>query len=256
MNPHFLPNHGTEFVVAIDGPAGAGKSTVAKQLADRLHFDFLDTGAMYRCVTLAVLRGGVNLRDEATVLAMAKELEIELVGSRVIMNGEDVSADIRSPEIGAAIGTVADNVAVRKLLSRLQRKWACGRCVVTEGRDQGTEVFHDSPCKVFLVASSEERARRREQELRDRGIDIDFDSVLAQQNKRDAEDCSRPIGALRKAEDAIEFCTDGKSLDSVVDALEIIVRERMAELASEDDRSRNSNSRVAASERTSSTNGK
>ena len=214
-------------VITIDGPAGAGKSTVARELAEQLGFEFLDTGAMYRCVTLAVLRSGVSVADEAAVLALAEDLHIEVDGATVLMNGQDVSHEIRTPEVAAAIGTIADNVAVRKLLSQLQRDWAAGRRVVTEGRDQGSEVFKDSPCKIFLIAGNEERARRRQAELAARGIKLSLSTVLEQQNKRDQEDQSRSVGALRQADDAIVFCTDGMSLENVVEELRQLVEQRL-----------------------------
>ena len=239
-----MKSSGSGIVVTIDGPAGAGKSTVARRLAEQLGFDFLDTGAMYRCVTLAVLRMGLNATDESSVLALADQLNIEINAGRIHLNGEDVSEAIRAPEVASAIGRVADNVAVRRLLSRLQREWTVGRRVVTEGRDQGSEVFFDSPCKIFLVAGNKERARRRQCELAARGIELDLATVLEQQNKRDHEDCSRPIGGLRKADDAIEVTTDGKGLVEVVDELRDIVSERLqlhSRLADKDDLTRVAN---------------
>ncbi len=221
------PHQSACFVVAIDGPAGAGKSTVAKELAQRLGFEFLDTGAMYRCVTYAVQRADVDPSNAEQVAKLAEGLNIELSPNCVKMNGEDVSKEIRTPEVAKAIGSIADNVDVRKVLSATQRRWADGKCVVTEGRDQGTEVFFDSPCKVYLYATSEERARRRQIELSGRGIDMTFEEVLAQQNQRDADDMARPVGALRKAEDAMEFCTDGIELSEVIRQLEQIIRKRM-----------------------------
>lgn len=215
-------------VIAIDGPAGAGKSTVAKQLAGRLGFAFLDTGAMYRCVTLAILRSQTDPADEQAVASLAEQLEIRLDEEFVTLNGEDVSTEIRTPEVANAISRVADNVAVRRLLTQLQRKWTQGKQVVTEGRDQGSEVFYDSPCKFYLYASSEERARRRQVELASRGIDMTFEEVLDQQNRRDAADQARPVGALRKADDAHEFCTDGLSLESVVEQVESICRKSLS----------------------------
>lgn len=210
--------------MAIDGPAGAGKSTVAHQLSERLGFEFLDTGAMYRCVTLALLRNGVDIESEQEVAKLLESIEIELQGTTVRLNGEDVSQEIRTPKIAGMIGTVADNLQVRKVLSNLQRRWAEGKKVVTEGRDQGTEVFYDSPCKIFLVASPEERARRRVKDLASRGIDMEYADVLQQQNQRDADDIARPVGALRKADDAAEICTDGVRLPEIVDRLEAMAR--------------------------------
>jgi cytidylate kinase len=195
-----------------------------------LGFEFLDTGAMYRCVTYWALCQGTPLSDSQAVLDLAKSLTIELEGKVIKLNGRDVSEAIRSTEVGLAIGLVADNVEVRSLLSRWQREWASGRNVVTEGRDQGSEVFSDSPCKIFLVASAEERAKRRQEELARRGVELDWQTVLQQQNHRDHQDRTRPVGALRKAPDSIEFTTDGLSLDEVLDHLEQIVRQRLAGL--------------------------
>ena len=215
-------------VIAIDGPAGAGKSSVARLLAEQLQFAFLDTGALYRCVTLAVLQAGIDPCNGAAVVALADGLHIELDQESVRLNGQDVSDAIRTPTVASAIGAIADNIGIRQRLTQWQRNWARGRRVVTEGRDQGSEVFYDSPCKIFLVATSEERARRRLHELQQRGIAADYETVLRQQNQRDHEDFSRPVGGLRKAEDAIEVCTTGLPLDAVAAKLLKLVRERLA----------------------------
>lgn len=214
------------FVVAIDGPAGAGKSTASRMLAQRLGFEFLDTGAMYRCVTLAALQASIDVRDQLTVAHLASELVIRLEGDRVTLDGVDVSDAIRAPEVSASIGAIADNEQVRGLLSGWQREWATGKRVVTEGRDQGTVVFHDSPCKIFLTASDEERAKRRCEELNSKGIAARYEDVLAGQQQRDREDTSRPIGGLKVAEDATMVLTDGLTLEQVVDRLVEIVRSK------------------------------
>lgn len=215
-------------VITIDGPAGAGKSTVARLLAQQLQFEFLDTGAFYRCMTLAVLRQGISLTDTERIRALAKSIQIEQDAEYVYLNGEDVSKEIRMPKVAAAIGLVADDTVVRSVLTSLQRTWAQGKNVVSEGRDQGTEVFPDSPCKIFLIASADERARRRQRELATRGIEMSYESVLAQQEKRDLEDASRPIGRLRKAEDALEVCTDGLSLPDVCQQLLNVICDRLS----------------------------
>ncbi|MCA9271226.1 MAG: (d)CMP kinase [Planctomycetales bacterium] len=216
-------------IVAIDGPAGAGKSTVARRLAERLGFRYLDTGAMYRAVALAALRAGATGDDPASVLRVAEAADIIVDGQRVLLNGEDVAEAIRSPEVTAVIHWAADNPSVRARLVELQRTSAAADGgIVCEGRDQGTVAFPDAGCKFFVTASPEERARRRRDELHARGVDVSLDDVLADQNERDRRDAARPVGALRKANDAVEIMTDGLSVDAVVDKLEQMVRDRLS----------------------------
>jgi cytidylate kinase len=214
-------------IVAIDGPAGAGKSSIARKLAERLGFQFLDTGAMYRAVTLAALRRGLGDDDASAIAQLASEATIEVAGARTLLNGEDVTSAIRTSDVSAAVHLAADNIAVRRRLVELQRQIAADVDTVTEGRDQGTVAFPSAECKIFLTASRQERARRRCEELQARGEAITLDDVLAQQADRDRRDAERPVGPLLKAVDAIEFCTDGLTLDEVVDRLEAIVRERV-----------------------------
>jgi cytidylate kinase len=215
-------------IVTLDGPAGAGKSSVARALARRLGFRFLDTGAMYRAVVLAAQRRNLPW-DDKQISQLAGNLVIELQGERVLLDGEDVTQEIRSEQVTTAIHFVADNPAVRSLLVDLQRREAQGGHIVTEGRDQGTVAFPDAQCKFFLTASAEERARRRSREQQDRGERIEFDRVLEQIRQRDRRDESRPVGCLSKADDAIEVVTDGMTLEQVVDHLETIVRQRMVD---------------------------
>lgn len=209
-------------IVTIDGPAGAGKSTVARALAARLGFKLLDTGAMYRAVTLAALRSEV-LHDDEQLASLAAEVSIRIEDDNVFLDGEDVSQAIRTPEVTRAIHAVADNPRVRSRLVELQRQFAQGSDIVCEGRDQGTVAFPDADCKIYLVASAEERAKRRQRELKARGREQSFDEVLADQNERDHRDQSRPVGALKRADDAHEVSTDGLTLDEVVRKLEAIV---------------------------------
>ena len=212
-------------IVTIDGPAGAGKSTVARALADRLGFRLLDTGAMYLAVTLAMLRAEVAEGDDEALVEVARNSHIELQDHQVILDGEDVTEAIRVPEVSRSIYRVADNPQVRAHLVELQRQIAQATDIVCEGRDQGTVAFPHADHKIFLVASPSERARRRQEDLAGRGIDMPLAEVLAEQDLRDQRDTSRPVGALRKAEDAHEVCTDGMTLEEVVGQLEAIVRE-------------------------------
>ncbi len=216
-------------IVAIDGPAGAGKSTVTRALAKRLGFRFLDTGAMYRAVALAAMRRGASWDDAAALGRLAQEVQIEFAGGRVLLDGEDVTEEIRTPEVTAAIHYVADNPVVRQHLVEQQRRIARGGNIVTEGRDQGTVAFPDAECKIFLTASPEERARRRVEDLRRQGQQVTWEEVLAHQNERDQRDATRPVGRLMKAEDAIEVYTDGLTPEEVVARLEAIVKKAQAE---------------------------
>ena len=212
-------------IVTIDGPAGAGKSSAARRLARRLGFHFLDTGAMYRAVALAGKRRGIDWNDPAMLAAVAAEVTIEVTDDRVLMDGEDVTAAVRTLEITTLTQYAADNDAVRRRLIDQQRAFAQGRDVVTEGRDQATVVFPDAECKIFLTAGEEERARRRFQDLLARGEEVDFEEVLKKQRLRDQRDVDRIFGGLAKASDSIEVFTDGLSPEEVVDRLEQIVRE-------------------------------
>ena len=215
-------------IVTIDGPAGAGKSSAARELARRLGFRFLDTGAMYRAVTLAARERGYDLADGEQLARLVGEIHVELVGDRVLLDGKDVTTAIRKFDITTVIHHAADNGAVRGQLVVWQRAAAAGSNVVTEGRDQGTVVFPDAECKIFLVADEQERARRRHRDLLARGEEIPFEEVLANQRLRDQRDLSRAVGALRKADDAIEVSTDGLSPDDVVARLEAIVRSKQS----------------------------
>jgi cytidylate kinase len=216
-------------IVTLDGPAGAGKSTAARELARRLGFRFLDTGAMYRAVALAAARAGLKWDDPAALAALARRASIELRGNQVVLDGQDVTAEIRRSQITAITHYAANNPGVREHLVQLQRAAAGNDNIVAEGRDQGTVVFPQAECKIFLTASSEERARRRQRDLETRGEVAPLDEVLQQQNDRDRSDSSRSVGPLVAATDAIQFSTDGLSQQEVVDRLEAIVRQRMQE---------------------------
>jgi cytidylate kinase len=213
-------------IVTIDGPAGAGKSSAARELARRLGFRFLDTGAMYRAVTLAAKERGLDLTDAERLAQLAGEIRVDLDGDHVLLDGRDVTKEIRSYEITTSIQFAADNPAVRAQLVVWQRAAANGRDVVTEGRDQATVVFPHAECKIFLTADEEERARRRFRDLVARGENVAFEEVLATQHVRDERDRTRPVGALVKDPDAVEVCTTGLTPDEVVARLEEIVRSK------------------------------
>lgn len=208
-------------VIAIDGPAGAGKSSVARAVAEELGFTYLDSGAMYRCVALAALEGATALDDGEALGALARELEIGLDGRRVLLGERDVSAAIREPGVTAAASRVSVHPQVREALVARQRQLIAAGRYVAEGRDIGTVVSPDSPLKVFLTASDEERARRRAAETGE-----DFESVLDAQRRRDARDTEREHGALRAAADAVELDTTGLGLEEVVGRVVTLARER------------------------------
>jgi cytidylate kinase len=208
-------------VIAIDGPAGAGKSSVARGVAVVLNFTYLDSGAMYRCVALAALERGVDLDDPDAMGDLAASLAIDLDGDRVALDGRDVSAAIRAPETSAAASRVSIHPRVREALVARQRRLIDDGRYVAEGRDIGTVVSPGSPLKVFLTASDEERARRRAAQTGE-----DVAEVLAAQRRRDVSDETREHSALRKADDAVEIDTTGLAEEEVVGRVVALAGER------------------------------
>jgi cytidylate kinase len=221
-------------IITLDGPAGAGKSSVAKALARRLGFGFLDTGAMYRAVALAGMRQGLDWAVPEDLARLAEKIDLRVADERVLLDGEDVTDLVRSSEVTAVTRYAADNPGVRARLVQLQRAVAGGKNLVTEGRDQGTVAFPDAACKIFVTASPEERARRRWRDLQLRGEPVTLDQVLASQQRRDREDAGRRIAPLAPAADAVVLSTDGLTLEQVVDRLEALARKKMAPVGDQD----------------------
>ena len=221
-------------IVAIDGPAGAGKSTVSKLLARRLGLSFVDSGALYRTVALSARRQGIATDDDQALAALVGRIRISFKATadenRVYLDGEDVSAEIRTPEISLLASAVSARPVVRAGLLGLQRRLALEAPVgaVLEGRDIGTVVFPDADVKFFLEANPAVRARRRYEELFQKGTDSSLDAVLTDQTKRDRDDASRAIAPLKAADDAIRVDSSQLPLSEVVQSLERTIRERMA----------------------------
>lgn len=224
-------------VIAIDGPAAAGKSTVARELADALGILLFDTGSLYRAVTYAALRRGVDLSDGDALAHIATTCDIELRPATiedgrladVLLDGRDVTWELRSPEVDANVSRVAAYPAVRTALLDLQRKIANGNEVVMVGRDIGTVVTPTAGTKIYLDASVEERARRRYHDIRKLGEDLDYASVLDDLRERDYKDSTRATAPLKAADDAIRIKTDGLTVDEIVLQIERIARARWSE---------------------------
>ena len=217
-------------VIAIDGPAGAGKSTVAGKVAETLGFVYIDTGAMYRAVAARVLAKGLELTDLNRITELAKKVSIRFTREhgalRVWADGVDVTAKIRTPEVTAAVAQVSQVVAVRAAMIRLQREMAEEGRVVLDGRDIGTVVLPEACAKIFLTASAAERAKRRWQEMKQKGYELDLSALQQELEERDRQDSERELSPLVQAEDAVLIDTTAISIDAVVDRIIRIYREQ------------------------------
>lgn len=219
------------FVLAIDGPAGGGKGTIAKAMSEKMNLVNIDTGAMYRCIALRILRENVKLDELDRIQEILDTTNIELKNEngepKVFLNGEDVSKLIRTEEVSAMASSSSTLQIIREKLVELQRKCADGKNVVMEGRDIGTKVFPNADVKIFLTATPEERARRRQKQLQEKGQDVDYETVLNDIKERDHRDSTRAIDPLRQAEDAVLLDTTDLSIPEVVARVEEIVKEKM-----------------------------
>ncbi len=208
-------------IITIDGPAGSGKSTVAKLLAERLHVRFLDTGAMYRAVALAVLSAAADENDHAAVARVANLSSISFREDRLFLNDQDVTSEIRSPEVTAVSSIIASNPGVRERLVELQREIGRKGSMVTEGRDQGTVVFPDAEHKFFVTANLESRARRRQRELAHKGVNQPISVVMDQLRQRDNRDESRAHAPMKPADNALVIDTSDLTIAQVVETISL-----------------------------------
>jgi cytidylate kinase len=203
-------------LIALDGPSGVGKSTTAKRVASALEWSYMDTGAMYRAVTLAIQKAGVSLQDHDGVEKILSTLDYEQRGPSYFLNGEDVSEAIRDLDVTKNVSAVSADPRVRRVLVEIQRKLSREGDWIVDGRDIGTVVFPKANCKIFLIASPEARAKRRFLELQAKGVPTTLEDVLSDQARRDHLDSTRETSPLRKADDAVELDTSDLSLEEVV----------------------------------------
>lgn len=206
-------------VIAVDGPAGAGKSTICKLVANELNLEYIDTGAMYRALTLKVLRENIDVNDEEKIVNILSSTTIDLINKKVYLDGEDVSEEIRTPYVSENVSSIAKISKVRDVLVSMQRGMAGKKDVIMDGRDIGVRVLKNAILKVFLTASVNERAERRHKEFEGKGIKSNLDDVIRDIEERDRIDSTREITPLRQAEDAVLVDTTGKSINEVVDEI-------------------------------------
>ena len=206
-------------VIAVDGPAGAGKSTIAKVIADKLNINYIDTGAMYRAITYKCLQNNIDINNEEDVINIAKQCDIDFKDNNIYLNGNILKDEIRTMEVSNNVSNVAKIKEVRYLMVDIQRNIGKMSSVILDGRDIGSYVFPNADYKFFLVATPEERGNRRYKELINKGYDVNLEEIIKDIIKRDEIDSNREFAPLVKAEDAIEIDTTGKNIDEVVNSV-------------------------------------
>lgn len=215
------------YIIALDGPAGSGKSTIAKVIAKNFGLTYLDTGAMYRMVALYILENNIDFTNITDVENILNNIKVDIIDDKFILNGKDVSLEIRTPEVTKIVSPVSAIKAVRVKLVDLQRDISKGKKVILDGRDIGTVVFPNADLKIFLVASPEERAKRRVKDYASKGITEDFETVLKDILERDHTDSTRKESPLKKAEDAIEVDTSFLNIEESVQAISNLIKEKI-----------------------------
>lgn len=215
------------YIIALDGPAGSGKSTIAKVIAKNFGLTYLDTGAMYRMVALYILENNIDFNNVADVENILNNIKVDIIDDKFILNGKDVSLEIRTPEVTKIVSPVSAIKAVRVKLVDLQRDISKGKKVILDGRDIGTVVFPNADLKIFLVASPEERAKRRVKDYASKGITEDFETVLKDILERDHTDSTRKESPLKKAEDAIEVDTSFLNIEESVQVISNLIKEKI-----------------------------
>ncbi|MBQ3146072.1 MAG: (d)CMP kinase [Clostridia bacterium] len=219
------------FIVGIDGPAGSGKGTVTKRVANKLVLINIDTGSTYRCVALEVLNRNINIDDIEKIIEVAKNIKIDIKplpeGDKIFLNGKEVTKEIRSKEVTTIVSPISSIKEVRLAMVELQRKMAKGKNVIMEGRDICTYVFPNADVKIYLDASIEERAKRRFKENQEKGIEMSYEEVYESIRKRDENDKTKEIGALKPAEDSIIVDTTNLTIDEVVEKIIEIIKRKM-----------------------------
>ena len=219
-----------KFNIAIDGPSAAGKSTIADILAERLGYNHLDTGAMYRAVAYKAIKEGINLEDEDAIVEMIRQMDLKMnLDGTVVLDDEDITEAIRANEISMGASTVSKLEGCRKALVKMQQKICEDGGYILDGRDIGTVVLKDAPVKIYMVASAEARAERRVKQNIEKGIEADYDKILEDIKARDYQDMHREHSPLRKADDAVEVDTSDMTIEEVVDAVMDIIKDKIGE---------------------------